>query len=642
MIGIEIPYQLVATRKIRIVVAACACAVLIAVLMVGAFPVALLRGVAERRLSSIYGAPVEIGALTRDSFFSFTPEITVHDACIGQPAWAGQGDFVKVARADARIPILSLMTGNFVLRSLHVSGLELNLVHDSKGNSNWAGPAGEEHGGTRQLMQLDELTIDNSRFSLRDDKRHLDISGKVTADASNGLSVDAAGKFDGRPVRITARGGRLTKGNPQADWPFTLNMVSDPLDLSVRATMPGALNFGNVSADVTARGTSLKKLDYLIEAGLFGTQEIDVTGKIRHIGKDWFIDTLGGTIGRSQISAKGSILKRDGRTKIDATIHSSRLDFDDLADDAGLAKARALEARIGKRVIPNTRIDLSKMGPTDGVIHFTLDRLLIDGGSAFRTFKGDLALDHRVLRLENAVVGLESGRLTGWVKVDSTRQAPILSTELRVEGSSLETMIGDPNLISGRLRGLVRITGSGTTIRDAFAHGNGKIAFVADQGSMNRAAAFVLGQDLGGALGQKLRDSDANVPLRCAVLAFKATGGVLKTDPLVIETQVSTGQGSGQIAMDGETLKIAIRGSSKGGATLKLVDPIRVGGTLSHPAITIDNRPPGEASKTGGVIRAIGRSIGNALGLGDHKNGGKAAPSPRSVNCRALAASSLR
>ncbi len=624
---------------LKIAIVAIVAIILLAFIALGTFPVGWARGEVERRLSEAFDAPVEIGAVTRDSFFSFSPEIAIHDARIGQPEWVGEGDFVKVARASARIPVFSLLGGNLSIRSLQVSGLQLALVRDANGKSNWSGKTDKDDDDDHNPFALERLIVKDSSFSLKDAKRRLDVSGDIAADTEKGLSIIARGTFDGAPARLTAGGDRIVKGS-EADWPFNVRLQSDLLDLTVRGTMAGALNTRDMRLDAQAKAPSLKELDYLIEAGLFGTQDIDITAKVRHKGRDWFIDDMEGTIGRSSLKAKASVLKRDGRTKIDGDIHSAGFDFDDLADDAGLARGRAKQARIGPRVIPDTRIDLSNMGPTDGTIRFVIDRLLIEGGSAFRSMKGELSLDHRVLRADNVVVGLESGEMTGWINVDSTREMPVLSTELRVTGTSLETLIGAPDMISGQLRGLVRITGRGKTVREAFANGDGKIAFVAGSGSMNAAAAYVMGQNLGGAIQQGLRNRRGQVPLRCAVLSFNAAKGVLSPAPLAIDTSVSTGSGTGRINLDGETVSIALNGASKGRAALQLVDPIRVGGTLSRPAITIDNSTPEEGQSSHGILRSIGRSIGNALGVRDEEQ--RHNPTAPAINCQAMTAAALR
>lgn len=629
-------------KKRQITLAAIAIVLLLALLAAAAFPVGLLKGVAERRLSDEFDAPVTIGALSRTSAFSFTPEIVVRDLRIVQPAWAGTGDFLTVSRASARVSIFDLIIGDADPQSITVMGLDVALVRDAKGNSNWAGRPGKTSSTSRDAPSLERLLIDKGRFTLRDVKRRLDIRGTIAADAATGLAIDAAGTFDGTPARLTARGNALA-GQKAADaWPFSARLDSAVLDLSATGTAAGALNFRDMKMTIIAKGTSLKNLDHVIEAGLFGTQDIDLSGSVRHVGEDWFIDTLRGTIGRSRIDAKATVLKRGGRTKIDATIDAPQFDFDDLADDAGLAAARAKEARIGKRIIPDTRIDLSRMGPTDGIIRFSVARLLIQGGSVFRSLTGELTLDQRILKLDKAVAKLDAGRMTGWVKVDSTAATPIFSTELRVEGARLETLIGQPDMIGGAVQGLVRIVGRGTTIREAFSNGSGKIAFTASRGAMNRAAAFVLGQDLGGAIGQTLGNDDAMTPLTCAILAFDARNGVLRPAPFLMATAVSRGSGSGVINLDGETVALTVAGASKNKPVLKLVDPLRIGGTLSAPAITVDNQPAAGKGSDKGIIGSIGRSIGSALGL--RKDDGPAikAPPVSAAGCKDMTRAALR
>jgi uncharacterized protein involved in outer membrane biogenesis len=627
-------------RKIRIGGAIIAGTLVALLFLLAAFPIGLLRGLAEDRLAKKFGAPVEMAKLSRIDSFSFTPEIHVQTIRIAQPAWAGKGDFLKIAKLRTKVSIFSLMTGNVAPRSLHITGLDAALVRDAKGNSNWNGRADEpsEHS---QPLHLDSLTISDSRFSLRDAKRRLDIAGSLASDDRAGLRLSAAGTFNGAAARAEARGRPIANASETSPWPFTATLSSAPLDIAVEGTMAGILDTDDLKMKMRARGTSLKELDYIIEAGLFGTQDIDLQGDIRRAGEDWRIDRLSGSIGRSRLQARAAVLKRGGRTKIDATIRAPQFDFDDLADDAGLAEARTKEARIGRRVIPDTRIDLSRMGPTDGIIRFTIDRLLIEGGSAFQSLKGQLTLDHRVLKLEKAVAGLEQGRVTGWVKVDSTKAMPLFSTELRVEGSSLDTLIGAPDMIGGPLRGLVRISGPGKTIRHAFANGSGKIVFASAKGSMDRAAAFVLGQNLGGAIGEKLGGGGNKVALNCGLFVFEARGGMLTPSPLLLDTAVSSGRGRGRINLDGETIALTITGAAKGDPLLKLVDPLSVGGTLSAPTIAIDGAAPKSGKPGGGIVRSIGRSIGSALGL--RKNEPKPGGLPGNVsNCAALTASTLR
>ncbi|WP_234179793.1 AsmA family protein [Sphingopyxis sp. NFH-91] len=624
------------SRKARVALVVAAGVVLLAALLLATFPVGMLRGTAEARLSEKFGAPVHIGALERKDVFSFSPEIEARSVRIGQPAWAGRGDMATIGRLRIRLPILKLLTGTIAPRSIDIDGLSLALVRDAEGRSNWGGP---RPGGSDSSPPpaIGTVRINEGRFTLKDAKRRLDIAGTIEAKDAKGLAIAAEGQFNGAAAKL----GAAARWTPDADgrWPFSAELTSDLLRLRASGTMAAPLDTAHMTMRMAARGTSLKQLDYIIEAGLFGTQAIDLDGAVRRDGTDWFIDKLDGRIGRSTIAATAKILKRDGRTRIDASIDAPRLDFDDLADDAGLAAARAQEARIGPRIFPDTRINLAKMGPTDGVIRITIHQLLVKGGSVFKSLKGQLSLDHRILTLDKAVAQLGRGTMSGRVRVDSRGKVPLLTTELRIDGASFDDFIGQPDMIRGPVRGLVRISGRGDTVRQAFASGNGKIAFVASGGAMNRAAAYVMAQDLGGAIGQKLGDDEAMTPIRCAILAFSAKDGLLTPAPLVIDTTIARARGRGQINLDGERIALAMNGAGSEKPDLKLVDPVKVEGTLSQP--TIGFAPPGKKSG-GGVFGAVTRSIGAALGLHKDPQRDATLPKPGTVNCRALAAEALR
>ncbi|MBC7584465.1 MAG: AsmA family protein, partial [Tardiphaga sp.] len=56
-------------------------------LALGAFPVGMMRGLVENRLSAALKTHVQVGAITRDGVFSYTPIVSVRDVRIAQPAW---------------------------------------------------------------------------------------------------------------------------------------------------------------------------------------------------------------------------------------------------------------------------------------------------------------------------------------------------------------------------------------------------------------------------------------------------------------------------------------------------------------------------------------------------------------------------
>jgi uncharacterized protein involved in outer membrane biogenesis len=632
-------------KRVRNIVLALLSVLILAILALGAVPASLLRSVISQELQGASDRDVEIGTVRRDDFFSYSPIITVENIRVAQPSWAGKGDFLKLKSISARVSVLDVLTGAARPDRVRIDGLDIALVRDADGRSNWDDDDSKDDKDSSAPV-LTDLDIVNSRFSFTDHKRGLSLEGPVSVDSKNGLRAEGSGTFLKTKATLLFTGGAIAGIDPASDYPFSIKLQSPALDLTAKGAMQGVLNTDNFTASLSSRAPTLKNLDRVIEAGLFGTQPINLRANIRHDDKDWFVDKLSGSIGRSNLSGKATILKRDGRTKIDADIRAATLDFDDLADDAGRTRAAALTRRIGPRILPNTRINLSKMGPTDGQLNFTVDRLLSRRETVFRSLKGKLTLDRKLVKITNLAVGLKSGQLTGSIQVDHRSGAPKLSTDLTLTGASISDLIGNGDIVTARIRGRVKLSGSGDTFREALEKANGKAAMVASGGSVRATVAHVLGQNLGGAVEEIIGNPKARVPLRCLVANFTARNGILTPQPLAIDTKVSIGRGEGRITLDGERISLVLRGGAKGKSALRIVDPIKISGTLTAPDVSVaglGKAADAEKPSLGDVLKVATKSIGSALGIGDSDEQKKAfIQKPKSLNCSAVVAAAMR
>ena len=636
-----------AERRTYHIIAAISSLLILGILLLGAVPAGVLQSLISRELQGSSDREVEIGAVTRDSFFSYAPVITVHDVRISQPDWAGQGDFISLKSMSARVTVLDVIMGGARPDRVRIDGLNIALIRNKDGRSNWNDDDSDSDKDSNNATPvLTDLDVRNSHFSFTDQKRKLSLAGPISVNSKNGLRAEASGRFLKTPATLLFTGGTIAGIDPEADYPFRIALRSPALKLVAIGKMQGVLNTDRFTASLSARAPTLKNLDQIIEAGLFGTQPIDLRATIRHEDKDWFIKELKASIGRSNLTGKADILKRNGRTKIEAEIKSSAMDFDDLADDAGLARAAALTRSIGPRIIPNTRINLSKMGPTDGQIHFAFDHLLSRRETVFRSLKGKFTLDHQVINITDLIVGLKSGQLTGSVKVDHRSGAPKLSTDLTLNDASLSDLIGNADIVAATMRGRITLSGTGDTVRAALQQANGKATMVASGGSVRATVAHVLGQNLSGAVEEIISDPSARVPLRCLVANFKATNGILTPSPLAVDTEISIGRGEGRIVLEGEDISLILRGGAKGKSALRIVDPIKISGTLTAPDISVAGLGQAEAARKpsiGDVLKVATKSIGSALGIGNSDAQDEAfVQKPKSLNCDAAVAAAMR
>ncbi len=596
---------------------------LMLLLVIAAFPFGMLKGVMADRLTQRFGRPVTITSMERTDTFGFTPTIAVRGVRIPQAEWAGGGDFLRLAEAQVSFPVWPLLTGTFKPRDIEVTGLQLALVRDAAGRTNWSRPGEPETGGSSN--DLKGLTVRDSVIRYRDAKRDRTATMAFASDAQ-GLRANGTGTIRGTAVRIALTGASVAQPTP-GPWPFSAAIDGAALRMRAKGRMDRPLDTDTMTLDVDARAADLRLIDAVIEAGLFGTQPVAITAHVRHDAPRWIVTDLKGTIGSSDIAGHVTVDKRDGRTMLDGAVASNRMDFNDLSSDEGLAKGAALERAIGPRLIPNTRIDLSNIGKTDGRIAIRVARVFDRGGSTSVTgVQGVLALDHQRLRVEPLAIHLAGGTARGTVTIDQRNGArqPTLTVDLRLTGTRVEALAGAQGAFTGRVAAHARLSGRGETIRAAIGRSNGRIGFTVRDGALPARYAAALGFDAGRTL---LADDDDRAQLRCLVLALPITAGRGSAAPLVVDTSASQLRGTGTVSFPAERIDFRLTGAPKGQSLLRLPGSAFMTGTLSDPVLTV----PAEVKSAGNIFKAIGRAIT-----------GRQGPSASDADCAGLTARALR
>lgn len=423
---------------------------LVLLLVIAAFPYGMLKGVVADRLAKRFGRPVVIGAMDRVDAIGFTPTIRVRDVTIPQAGWAGTGDFLTLREARVTFPVWPLLTGTFRPRDIVAEGLQLALVRDANGRTNWSRPGEAESGGASS--DLKGLTIRDATIRYRDDKRRRSAVVQVSSDAQ-GLRAKGNGTIRGVPVRIALDGASVAQPSP-GPWPFTATIDGDRLSMRTKGSTDVPLDTDAMTLDVTARAADLRLIDAVIEAGLFGTQPVALTAHVRHDAPKWIVNDLKGTIGQSDIAGHVTVDKQDGRTKLDGAVTANRFDFGDLASDEGRAEAAARERAIGPHVVPDTRIDLSKIGETDGRISLRIARVVSRSGpTPVRALSTVLALDHKRLDVAPLTLVLADGTAKGSLRVDQRDGAPspLLTVDMRLSGTRVAALPGTGGDFTGRI-----------------------------------------------------------------------------------------------------------------------------------------------------------------------------------------------
>lgn len=589
------------TPRVRILAIGAGIVLALVLLAAAMLPASLFRGTAERALAKNFDTAVRIGALERESVFSFQPVIRVTDVHVAQPAWAGTGELLSVRTLRIRVHPLSLLLGRLDTDLLSATGLRADLVRAADRRENWRQQrsAGSGSGGG----DMAGLRIEDAVIRYRDAVQDRQLVITLAVDPATGLVANGKGSIGGAPVTLTVRGGAMIAAKP---WPFDAVLDGPALGIHARGTMEGPLRTDAMTFRMTARGSDLKQVDRVIEAGLFGTQPVSLAADVRHADKAWIVENLSGTIGQSALTGRITARKQGDRMKLDGAAHFSRLRFDDLASDAGNAAALALERAQGLKLVPNTRINIRKIDKTDGHITVRADRILAGRRPASLTsLSGVLDLDNRVLTVSDLRIGLTKGAITGTVTVDQRDGGPVprVTLALDMADSSIAALAGGGDSdVNGRVDARVRLTGTGSTIREAVGRSNGTIGAVARAGTLPRKIAAMLGFDLGkGIFGA----GEGQTALRCAVVRLDVRGGRGTLDPFLVDTGLSQTRGTGTIGFPSEALAITLSGAPKGNAAFRLPGTILASGTIREPAIVV----PRETKSVGNILKSVGRAI---------------------------------
>ena len=611
-------------RRVRVILATAGALLLCALLALAIFPWGMLKGAAESRLTQRFGRPVTIGTMERVDPVGFATIVRLRDVRIPGPAWSAPRDLAKIGRIDVGFNALSLLLGRLSPHTIDISGAQINLVRTRDGRENWR----QDKSADRQSgnSSLDRLTVANSRLRYDDAKQDRRFDMAFASDAGAGLRLQGSGTVRGAPVTLAARAPALSDRDG-GRWPFEARITGEALSMHTRGTMAAPFDTDRMTLDVTARANDLKLIDAIIEAGLFQTQPVTLSAHVRREPTRWLIDRLDGRIGRSDLSGKLTVDKVDGRTKLSGTFVSRQLDFDDFASDEGLRRAAAKKRAIGPRIVPDTRVNLAKVGKTDGTISFRVGKIVSrQGPSSLKTLAGTLALDNRKLSVAPLTIGLSQGRITGSAVVDQSDGAPepLVRLDLRLLDSSIPALGGGGGSVTGRVDARAVLAGRGSTIREAVGKSSGRIGVVARNGALPAEIAAALGFDAGRALLAGEKDRAA---LRCVVVGIALRGGRGTVGPFVIDTSQSRLDGAGTVTFPGETLAVRLTGAPKQDAVLRLPGSATLSGTISEPEV----QGPKEVKSVGNVFKAIGRAIT-----------GKQGPTATDADCAALSARVLR
>ncbi len=547
------------------------------------------------------------------------PHIRAQGVQFANPPWAREPQMVQADAVDIVVDLPALLHGRLAFPSVELTRPRVFLEQATGGRKTWLLDKAQTNEETR--IPIGRMLLDQGEVTYTDagsDTRvHASLStrdGDGGNSAARSLVFTADGRLQGLPLQASGSGGAVMAWRDEsAPYPLQVKATLGATRVQAEGTVTGLFKQSAIDLKLALSGNSLAALFPLIGVALPPTPAYSSAGHLVRSGTQWRYDNFTGRIGHSDIAGSLQVSTGGPRLKLTGALVSRQLSLADLgpavgsrvATPEGGTSAASATATKPSRMLPDLPFDTARWASLNADVTLRAQTLLRDKALPLDQLQFHLLLQDGVLTLDPLAFGLAGGKLQGVITLDS-RKVPLQgNARMQVRGLLLGRLLPTVDLSKnsiGQLNGDIEMTGQGASVGQMLATANGRLSLVAQNGRISRLLMEQSGLHLIEILQLTLA-GDQTVGLRCAVADFSVKGGVMEASALVLDTEVNTLSGSGQVNLGDETLNLTIVPRTKVSSVVALRSPVYVKGTFGQPQVALD---------TG---RIVTRGVG-ALALG--------------------------
>jgi uncharacterized protein involved in outer membrane biogenesis len=583
----------------------------------------MLRGPIGRYASARLHREVAITGDLNAHIWSWTPSATARGIRIGNPPWAQKKPMATIDRLAVQIRLLPLLRGHVDLMLVEADKPRADLLRDRRGRATWDFSDGRKPGAAMRLPPIRKFVIDDGKLRIVDQKRGLIFNGTIDASeklgaANRGFQLRGDGSLNRAPFRLEVTGGPLLNIDRDRPYPFAAEVRAGATFITAKGQVTRPFDLGHLAMNATARGQDLADLYELTGVTLPNTPPYRLSAHFTRDGTLYRFAGLSGRVGDSDLAGRMAVDVAGGRPKLNATLATRSLDFDDLAAVFGgapkrgagetaspqqVATGQAMAAQ--RRLFPDATLKVDRLRAMDARVDYRAHAVR-DAPIPLRSGSVKLVLDHGLLTADPVAFELPQGRIAGAVKLNARSATPVTDLDLRLSNARLEQLVpvrGGERPLSGALVGRIKLHGAGDSVHRAAANASGQVTVVAPGGEIRKAFAELMGVNVIKGLGLLWLKDQSATPIRCAVADFHALNGVLVADTMVLDTGPVVAKGSGTINLGAERVDLRLKGHPKKFRIGRLSMPITVKGPLAAPKVGVE---PDGAVAQGGAALALG------------------------------------
>ena len=519
--------------------------------------------------------------------------IRVNGLALANAAWGSRPQFLTLGRAEARVALLPLFSGDIRITEISLRDVDLLLETDASGTPNWVL---DSHSTTGALPNFDvhSIVIESGQLTWKTAR----APGRPLLRLTE-LAVEAKGRGKQRVLEASARIGD-EKLELEGRVPSFLAYASGEalgLDLQVRTA----------DADIQLKGTiqreawgpnprlelSAKRLDVAALGRLAGQsmpalRPLDLALNLSRDAEAWRIVNLEAKAGASDIAGELRLGTLGGRRQLSGSLVSRRFDLAELLPAHPASPDAASES--GK-IFSATPLKLDALRELDGTLQLALTQV---NGWGYRLH--DVQLDGRLssghLSLSPIKARIDGGgHAGGKFELDVGSDTPSWKLDLKVRQIPTAALLGpqQASLIEALADLDLDLKTRGASFDRMAQNLAGRARLLVGKG---RARLQTVDRMVGGlstVAGQLLERGSADAQLNCAIADINVERGVAKAEILMVDSAASTLRGDGQIDLGAEQVALTFTPRPKK-PTLSVAVPVHVRGPLRQPQFIADQK----------------------------------------------------
>ena len=529
------------------------------------------------------------------------------------PSWASERQMFTVEDATFSVDLGQLLRRHLVFPEVRLTHPVVFLELAADGRKTWL--LDLEQSDEEARIPIGRLTLDQATLGYDDTRQHTRIRAALSSEnlgpdpaLPGGVAFRATGLYKGLALNAQGRGDTvLALHDESTPYRLAVNASIGKTVIGIEGSITSLIKLTALDVQLGAHGQNLADLFPLIGVALPRTNPYSTSGRLLHSGKTWRYQGFTGAAGQSDIAGDVQIDTTAARPMMTGKVLSRQLVLADLGPMVG---AKADSAPASERVLPDLPFQSERWSSVDADVQLSAQRIVQTKGLPFEGLKAHVLMKDAVLRLDPLDLGFAGGHLTSVITLDGraqpiAAQASVSARQLQLARLLPKADLGGSEI--GVINGRFELAGRGGSVGRILASSDGRVRLMVQDGQISRLLLEKIGLHLLEILQLKL-SGDKPVRLRCGVADFAVTKGLMQVSTLVVDTDVSTITGQGQINLADETLDLTLVPKTHATSLIALRTPIYLRGTFSHPLVDLDR---GRVLARGGL--ALGMAVLNPL-----------------------------